>query len=113
MRRTFAQLIRGKTIDLKSAYRQLPLSEGALNKAFIAVKDSATNEVNFFRLLCLPFGAVASVHAFIRVNLEIAHISHVLFLMPMTAFYDDFTVLSIEDLVDSTEKAAHFVSDVL
>ena len=54
MRRTFAQPIRGKTIDLKSAYRQLPLSEGALNKAFIAVKEAATNEVNFFRLLCLP-----------------------------------------------------------
>ena len=38
----------GKTIDLKSAYRQLPLSSEALAMSFIAVKNPETGEVQFF-----------------------------------------------------------------
>ncbi|CAE7035202.1 unnamed protein product [Symbiodinium natans] len=91
----------GKTLDLKAAYRQLPLEEQALDKAFIAVKCPETGEVVFFRLLCLPFGATAAVHSFIRVSLALCHIGNVLFRLPMTAYYDDFTLFSSEELLNS------------
>ena len=41
MRRCDADLV-GKTIDLKAAYRQLPLSTEALRMSFIAVKQPQT-----------------------------------------------------------------------
>ena len=103
----------GKTIDLKSAYRQLPLSSEALAMSFIAVKNPETGEVQFFRLLCLPFGAVAAVHAFIRVSLALCHLGQTFWLLPWSAFYDDFTLLSTKALSSSSEKSAAFLLDLL
>ena len=103
----------GKTIDLKSAYRQLPLSSEALEMSFIAVKNPQTGEVQFFRLLCLPFGAVAAVHAFIRVSLALCHLGQTFWLLPWSAFYDDFTLLSTKALSSSSEKSAAFLLDLL
>ncbi|CAE7493853.1 unnamed protein product [Symbiodinium natans] len=105
----------GKTIDLKSAYRQLPLSEEALNMAYVAVKDPNSGEVRFFRLrlLCLPFGAVAAVHAFIRVSLAICHIGNTFWHLPWSSFYDDFTLLSTRQLATSAEASACFLLDLL
>ena len=112
MRRHKSGLL-GKTIDLKSAYRQLPLSSEALEMSFIAVKDPKTGEVQFFRLLCLPFGAVAAVHAFIRVSLALCHLGQTFWLLPWSAFYDDFTLLSTKALSSSSEKSAAFLLDLL
>ena len=103
----------GKTIDLKSAYRQLPLSSEALAMSFIAVKNPETGQVQFFRLLCLPFGAVAAVHAFIRVSLALCHLGQTFWLLPWSAFYDDFTLLSTKALCSSSEKSAAFLLDLL
>ena len=103
----------GKTIDLKSAYRQLPLSEEALNMAYVAVKDPSSGEVRFFRLLCLPFGAVAAVHAFIRVSLAICHIGNTFWHLPWSSFFDDFTLLSTRQLAPSAEASACFLLDLL
>ena len=103
----------GKTLDLKAAYRQLPLEERALDKAFIAVKCPETGEVVFFRLLCLPFGATAAVHSFIRVSLALCHIGNVLFRLPMTAYYDDFTLFSSEELRNSTSTTVDIMFSLL
>ncbi|CAE7461746.1 unnamed protein product [Symbiodinium sp. CCMP2592] len=105
--------LQGKTIDLKSAYRQLPLSSEALEMSVIAVKNPETGEVQFFRLLCLPFGAVAAVHAFIRVSLALCYLGQTFGLLPWSAFYDDFTLLSTQDLASSSEKSANFLLDLL
>ncbi|CAE7233631.1 unnamed protein product [Symbiodinium natans] len=94
----------GKTIDLKSASRQLPLSEEALNMAYVAVKDPSSGEVRFFRLLCLPFGAVAAVHAFIRVSLAICHIGNTFWHLPWS---------STRQLAPSAEASACFLLDLL
>ena len=76
--------------------------------SFIAVKNPETGEVQFFRLLCLPFGAVAAVRAFIRV-----HLGQTFWLLPWSAFYDDFTLLSTKALSSSSEKSAAFLLDLL
>ena len=112
MRRCDADLV-GKTIDLKAAYRQLPLSAEALRMSFIAVKQPQTGEVMLFRLLCLPFGAVAAVHAFIRISLALCHLGHFFWLLPWSAFYDDFTLLSASSAAQSSEHSACFMLDLL
>ena len=112
MRRCDADLV-GKTIDLKAAYRQLPLSTEALRMSFIAVKRPQTGEVMLFRLLCLPFGAVAAVHAFIRISLALCHLGHFFWLLPWSAFYDDFTLLSASSAAQSSEHSASFMLDLL
>ena len=112
MRRCDADLV-GKTIDLKSAYRQLPLSTEALSMSFIAVKQPQTGEVMLFRLLCLPFGAVAAVHSFIRISLALCHLGHFFWLLPWSTFYDDFTLLSTSSAAESSERSASFLLDLL
>ena len=112
MRRCDADLV-GKTIDLKSAYRQLPLSTEALSMSFIAVKQPQTGEVMLFRLLCLPFGAVAAVHSFIRISLALCHLGHFFWLLPWSTFYDDFILLSTSSAAESSERSASFLLDLL
>ncbi|CAE7034681.1 unnamed protein product [Symbiodinium natans] len=85
----------------------------ALNMAYVAVKDPSSGEVRFFRLLCLPFGAVAAVHAFIRVSLAICHIGNTFWHLPWSSFYDDFTLLSTRQLATSAEASACFLLDLL
>ena len=112
MRRCDADLA-GKTIDLKSAYRQLPLSTEALSMSFIAVKQPQTGEVMLFRLLCLPFGAVAAVHSFVRISLALCHLGHFFWLLPWSTFYDGFTLLSTSSAAESSERSASFLLDLL
>ena len=112
MRRSDADLV-GKTIDLKSAYRQLPLSTEALRMSFVAVKCPRTGQVMLFRLLCLPFGAVAAVHSFIRISLALCHLGHFFWLLPWSSFYDDYTLLSTSTAAQSSDRSASFLLDLL
>ena len=63
----------------------------------------------FFRLLCLPFGASAAFHSFIRISLSVCHLGHVLFLLPWSAFCD----LSQTSLSKSLETNACSLLDLL
>eukprot|EP00435_Cladocopium_sp_Y103_P066237 s1265_g28.t1 len=54
-----------KTIDLRKAYKNLPISESALNDAFICVLSPETGEPEAFQTLVLPFGARAAVMGFL------------------------------------------------
>ena len=112
MRRSDEDLV-GKTIDLKSAYRQLPLSTEALRMSFVAVKCPRTGQVMLFKLLCLPFGAVAAVHSFIRISLALCHLGHFFWLLPWSSFYDDYTLLSTSTAAQSSDRSASFLLDLL
>ncbi|CAE7610463.1 unnamed protein product [Symbiodinium natans] len=61
----------------------------------------------------LPFGATAAVHSFIRVSLALCHIGNVLFRLPMTAYYDDFTLFSSEELRNSTSATVDIMFSLL
>ena len=47
----------GKTYDLKSAYRQMFISPGSLDKAYIAYFSAREGKVLVRKMLALPFGA--------------------------------------------------------
>ena len=79
-----------QTYDLASAYRQVALSEAGRDFACIRVFDPAARRMRIFRCLVLPFGAIRSVHAFLRLARAIwwngVHGCKLLW----TSFYDDY-----------------------
>ena len=59
-------LLVGKSYDLKSAYKQLPLHEDMQDYAHFVLWDPEDKEPKIFRTNRLPFGAMASVLHFLR-----------------------------------------------
>ena len=57
-----------RTFDLKSAYRQVGLSRSGRDFACLRVFDPSVGRVRFFRSNVLPFGAIRSVHSFLRLS---------------------------------------------
>ena len=52
-------------MDLKSAYKQLPLSPLDYNRAVVSLWSPKDNDIACFECRVLPFGASASVHNFL------------------------------------------------
>lgn len=57
-----------RTFDLKSAYRQVGLSPDGRNYSCLKVFDPSVGKVRLFRSVVLPFGAIRSVHSFLRLS---------------------------------------------
>ena len=91
----------GKTIDLRKAYKNLPLSEEALGDAYICVMDPSDGNPKAFQSLVLPFGARAAVMGFCRVSQALWLIGVVVFRLHWTVFFDDFY------LVAATAESRH------
>lgn len=83
-----------RTFDLSSAYRQIGLSDHGVQYSFIRVFDPATSSAKIFRGTVLPFGAVRSVHTFLRVSRALWWIGVVGCRLLWTSFYYDFICFS-------------------
>ena len=94
-----------RTYDLKSAYRQIGLSQKGRDSACIAVFDPQSRNTKLFRLLVLPFGAVRSVHAFLRLARALWHIGTTMLDVMWSSFYDDYVVWTPPILARSTSLA--------
>ena len=92
-----------RTFDLASAYRQVALSSEGKRFACIRVFDPEAKCMKYFRSLVLPFGAVRSVHTFLRLARAIWWIGVVGCKLLWTSFYDDFISFSRPALSKSTE----------
>ena len=86
----------GKSYDLKSAYKQLPLCKTMEDFAHIVVWDLTEKKPQIFRTTRLPFGAVASVLHFLRCSKSLWYIICSLGKVICTAYFDDFVVFSPE-----------------
>ena len=84
----------GKTIDLRKAYKNLPLSEEALGDSYMCVLDPSSGNPRAFQSLILPFGARAAVMGFCRVSHALWLIGVVIFKFHWTVFFDDFYLVS-------------------
>ena len=80
-------------MDLKSAYKQLPLSSLDSDKAVISLWSDAHQDVRCFECATLPFGASASVHNFLRVSAFLQAAGCALGLL-WTSYFDDFPMVS-------------------
>ena len=60
--------VKGRSFDLKSAYKQLAISESSLQFAYVAVYNPVSKRSEVFQLLAAPFGATRSVYSFLRLS---------------------------------------------
>ena len=83
-----------KTIDLRKAYKNLPISEAALGDAYIAVYSPETGMPLAFQTKVLPFGARAAVMGFCRTSYAIWRIGVVVFGLHWTVYFDDYFLVA-------------------
>ena len=81
----------GKTFDLQSAYRQIPLAQDDNNRCFsvIAVYNPILRAVDFRLQFATPFGAISSVYLFNRAARALWAIGCSLSIVWVN-FFDDF-----------------------
>eukprot|EP00971_Amphidinium_carterae_P344296 6484601-Amphidinium_carterae.1 len=100
----------GKCVDLESD-SQIAVRDEHYKFAILAVWRPDLGGVRFYSMRAVPFGAVASVYGFLRFSLSFQLILSKIFLVPVTAYFDDFTVLTLFDLlgwrVSSDPKKVH------
>ena len=94
-----------RTFDLASAYRQVGLSDKGQQFAFLRVFNPKKKRASLFKSLVLPFGAVRSVHSFLRLARALWWIGVCGCCIVWTSFYDDFIAFSKPKLIGSTDQA--------
>ena len=105
--------ILGRTYDLRSAYKQFPISERDRDLLRIAVNRPGASSPSIFGVNALPFGAVGSVAGFLRISHSLWYIGTVGLGLCWTAFYDDFSVLTRDELLHSTASACELLFRLL
>jgi len=103
----------GRTYDMKHAYKQYGITGGDRQMVRLAVKNPEENAVALFGLNSLPFGASGSVGGFLRVSLAVWYVGLVMFRLPWTAYFDDYTVFSRDFLIQNTSKTIDNLFDLL
>ena len=98
--------LQGRAYDLRSAYRQLPVSLRSLRHSFVAHWNSHSGKAEIDQLLALPFGASRSVYGFLRVVTSVWWIGCKALSLVWSVFFDDFVTASRQVDVRHTEAAA-------
>jgi len=102
-----------KTFDLASAYRQVGLNANGRRVAYIRVWNPSTSSWAYFQAQVLPFGAVRSVHSFLRLARAIWWLGTTACLLVWSSFFDDYIVFSTPTLSKSTELTASSLFSLL
>eukprot|EP00435_Cladocopium_sp_Y103_P025318 s3302_g6.t1 len=92
-------------LDLKSAYKQLPLHEADVPKAVVTILGPECNQTKYFTLRTLPFGAAASVLHFNRISKLLWALGCKLGLI-WASYYDDYPMLCPSMLESSSLSGA-------
>ena len=85
--------LEGKCVDLKSAYRQVPVSDSSLKHSNIAYFDPLTNGPIVRRMYALPFGASRAVYGYLRLAHSLWWLAVKCLALMMTHFFDDFVTI--------------------
>ena len=84
----------GKTYDLRNAYKQYGIHPSDRDLLRLAVWNPHLGRVQFLGANALPFGAIGSVSAFLRVAMAVWYIGIRGLRLCWTSFFDDYTMLS-------------------
>jgi len=98
---------KGRTFDLVGAYRQCAIRPSSRRYAHIAVQHPASREIFAFRMRALPFGAVRSVHSFLRASFSWWFLLVKEFLVLATNYFDDYVVLATDDETNAITSCIH------
>ncbi|OLP75959.1 hypothetical protein AK812_SmicGene44172 [Symbiodinium microadriaticum] len=95
-----------KSYDLHKAYKNLPLSSGAVEIAYLSVYNPHKKTAEVFEQCVLPFGARASVHSFCRTSLGIWTAGVQILLLTWSVYYDDFVSCEVPPLTRMSDLCA-------
>ena len=99
----------GKTYDLKSAYRQVPIMAEHLKFSYFCIYNWLLHKPEVYQLLTLPFGATHSVYSFLRLSRLLYTICTRGLYLVTTNFYDDFILASRPTCVESAKNSMELV----
>ena len=100
-----ARDLRGRTLDLDAAYKQMLVAKPSLWTSVLAIEDIEGHK-RLFLSRVLPFGASASVCGFNRVVHALHCIGERLFGLAWCNFYDDCPPLDLAICDDDAQKTA-------
>lgn len=103
--------LQARTFDLSSAYRKVGLNEkgrqvSSCQVSYIRVYNLHEKCWSVFQALVLPFGAIKSVHSFLRLARAILWLGVVGCCLLWPSFFDDCIVFSPPALARSSELSA-------
>jgi hypothetical protein len=107
-----ARSLRGRTLDLDAAYKQLLTAKSSLWCAVLAVEDLQGCK-RLFKSNVIPFGASASVYGFNKLARAIYTIGVRLFGLVWNNYYDDYPQLDIAASGDDAQVTAEALFDLL
>ena len=106
-------VLMGRCFDLKSAYRQLAVRDEDLDVSQVGVWDVDSQQPRTLLMSALPFGASASVWNFIRLAVALWFLGVKFLRCPWTDFYDDYTVITVEEDVRSLQASIFLFFQIL
>ena len=109
----FIPAVKGRTYDLKSAYKQFAVSEGDRNTSRMGVNVPGQEAHAVIGFNSLPFGAVGSVAGFLRVSQALWYIGYFGLGLLWSAFCDDFTLLTRAELEQNSSWACESLFSLL
>lgn len=103
-----------KTWDLSGAYKQLALNDTAYQQdSYLAIFNPHTKAAEIFKQKVLPFGAKASVTAFVRCSYSIWAIGARALSLMWTSYFDDFLNICPPEVARHTEMIIQMVFSLL
>ena len=101
-----------KTVDLKSAYKQLAIHPSDRKRSVISVKDPKDSQVYGFISRTLPFGAASAALSFNRVSKLLWRILVSAGIL-CTNYFDDYPVLDFSSTSDTSVHAIRSIMSML
>ena len=102
-----------RSLDLKSAYKQLPVSERDLCCSIVYTNKPDSDGVLFWQLFSLPFGSVSSVYAFNAYSRMIEVALCELCAIPVSSYFDDFVAFDTDTTSNSASHSMEALLDAL
>ena len=103
----------GRTYDLKAAYKQFPVACQDREFLRLFVNQPGVTDPTAVGLNALPFGAIGSVAAFLRVSTSVWMLGVVALRVIWTAFFDDYSVVTKTSLQKNVAFAVQSLFELL
>ena len=103
---------KARALDKKSAYRQLSIADASLKYARLSIYNPESGTAECFQQYAVPFGARASVVAFIRCARAFQWLALQIYLI-VTCYFDDYCNLPPEKGSDNAQTALTMLFDLL
>ena len=91
-----------KTVDLRKAYKQLPIDLKSLDDSYLCVRVPGEKRFEIYQCVVLLFGARAAVTGFCRSSFAIWSIGVSLFKIHWSCYFDDFFAIEKKELARHT-----------